>query len=156
MCRPGAALEAVAASRSARRPTSGLDHALFTRADRRQPAGQCGDGGGTSSVGLRSKKPVGLSVNPQRATGMTGQSSGRGTWVGPNVCQTTMSSPSMSRSPAMKAGSPAPPGFWFTKSPAGQRWSGSYRVTQRWLVAKRARAVSGAAGSASSTGADSG
>src|SRR5580692_1061662 len=85
-------------------------------------------------------------MNPQRATGMTGQSSGRGTCVGPNVCQTTMSWPSMSRSPAMKAGRPAPPGFWFTKSPAGQRWSGSYRVTQRWLVANPARAVSGAAG----------
>jgi len=87
---------------------------------------------------------------------MTGQSSGRGTCVGPNVCQTTMSSPSISRSPATKAGMPAPPGFWFTKSPAGQRWPASYRVTHRWLAANPARAASGESGSASSTGADSG
>jgi hypothetical protein len=81
--------------------------------------------------GLRSKKPVGLSTKPQRATGMTGQSSGRGTCVGPNVCQTTMSSPSISRSPATKAGMPAPPGVLVHEVARGQRWSGSYRVTHR-------------------------
>jgi hypothetical protein len=84
-----------------------------------QPDVQWGAGGGTSRVGLRSKKPVGLRMKPQRATGMTGQSSGRGTWVGPNVCHTTMSWPSMSRSAAVNAGRPAPPGCWLTKSPAG-------------------------------------
>src|ERR1019366_6443573 len=86
-----------------------------------QPPGrQCPPAcGGTSSVGLRPKKPVGLRVNPHRLTGITGQSSGRGKWVGPNVCHSTTSAPSMSWSPAMKAGMPAPPGFWFTKSPAG-------------------------------------
>ena len=36
-------------------------------------------GGGTSSDGLRSKKPTGLSWKPIVATGITGQSSGRGT-----------------------------------------------------------------------------
>src|SRR5208282_5937678 len=76
-----------------------------------QPPEQWPAGGGTSRVGFRSKNPVGLSTKPQRATGMTGQCSGRGTWVGPNVCHTTMSAPSMSWSPAMKAGRPAPPGF---------------------------------------------
>jgi hypothetical protein len=36
-------------------------------------------GGGTSSAGLPSKKPIGFRWNPIRATGITGQSSGRGT-----------------------------------------------------------------------------
>ena len=40
---------------------------------------------------------------------MTGQSSNRGKCVGPNVCHTTRSVPSMSWSDAMKAGIPAPP-----------------------------------------------
>ena len=35
-------------------------------------------GAGRSLAGLRSKKPVGRSENPIRATGITGQSSGRG------------------------------------------------------------------------------
>ena len=92
----------------ASRPCSVADPAAGS-----QQPGAVGAGGGTSRVGLRSKKPVGLSTKPHRATGMTGQSSGRGMWVGPNVCHTTMSAPSMSRSPAMNAGRPAPPGFWF-------------------------------------------
>ena len=46
----------------------------------------------------------------------------------------------MSRSAAMYAGSPAPPGCWLTKSPAGYRCAGSYRVTHRWLAANPARA----------------
>ena len=37
-------------------------------------------GGGTSSAGFRSKKPTGFSLNPIVTTGITGQSSGRGTW----------------------------------------------------------------------------
>ena len=40
-------------------------------------AQQCGDGGGTSRAGLRSKNPVGLSMKPIAITGITGQSSGR-------------------------------------------------------------------------------
>jgi len=36
--------------------------------------------GGTSRAGLPSKKPSGLSWNPTRVTGITGQSSGRTTW----------------------------------------------------------------------------
>ena len=51
---------------------------------------QCPDGA-TSSAGLQSKKPTGISVKPVYSTGITGQSSGRGTWVTPNVCHTTMS-----------------------------------------------------------------
>jgi uncharacterized protein (DUF2236 family) len=61
---------------------------------------QCPPGAGTSSVGLRSKKPVGLSMKPVLVTGITGQSSSRTKCVGPNVCHTTMSWPSMSRSAA--------------------------------------------------------
>ena len=56
---------------------------------------------GTSSTGLRSKKPSGRSLKPTVSTGMMGQSSVRGKWVSPKVCQTTMSWPSMSRSWAM-------------------------------------------------------
>ena len=37
-------------------------------------------GRGTSSAGLRSKKPTGLSAKPMYVTGITGQSSGRTTW----------------------------------------------------------------------------
>jgi hypothetical protein len=40
-------------------------------------------------------------MKPVLVTGMTGQSSVRTTCVGPNVCHTTMSCPSMSRSAAM-------------------------------------------------------
>src|SRR5690242_9825019 len=45
-------------------------------------AEQCPAGAGTSSVGLRSKKPVGLRMNPVLVTGITGQSSVRTTCVG--------------------------------------------------------------------------
>ncbi len=54
--------------------------------------------GGTSRAGFRSKKPTGMSVKPAYSTGITGQSSGRGTWVTPNVCQTTRSVFSIGRS----------------------------------------------------------
>src|SRR6266508_3110957 len=61
-----------------------------------------GGGGSPRQVedGLRSKKPTGLMVKPQWATGITGQSSGRGKWVIPKVCHRTMSRPSMPRSAA--------------------------------------------------------
>src|SRR5690242_14451818 len=96
---------------------------------------------GTSRVGLRSKKPDGLSVKPHVSTGMTGQSSGRGKCVAPNVCQSTMSCPAMSRPCATNVGSPAPPGCWLIWSPAGYRSAGSYRVTHRCRVAKAGRRV---------------
>lgn len=51
---------------------------------------QCFDGG-TSIAGFWSKKPVGFSEKPVYSTGITGQSSGCGTCVTPNVCQTTTS-----------------------------------------------------------------
>ena len=41
--------------------------------------------------------PTGIIVKPAYSTGMTGQSSGRGTWVTPKVCHTTMSVSSMDR-----------------------------------------------------------
>ena len=70
----------------------------------RSAAGRRSGGGpghlGRSRTGLRSKKPTGRRVKPQLATGITGQSSGRGKWVIPKVCQRTMSRPSMSRSAA--------------------------------------------------------
>ena len=54
--------------------------------------------GGTSSAGFPSKKPHGFSKNPRRATGITGQSSGRGTWWWFIVYQTTTSVSSIERS----------------------------------------------------------
>jgi hypothetical protein len=55
---------------------------------------------GRSRIGFRSKKPTGRRVKPQWATGITGQSSGRGKWSIPKVCHSTMSSPSIPRSAA--------------------------------------------------------
>ena len=104
-------------------------------------------------AGLRSKKPMGLSVKPTYSTGMTGKSSGRQKWVVPTVCQSTTSVPATGRSAAVQAGSPAPPGCWLGKSPAGCRSSGRNGVTHRCLVANVARLAMAAAGWASS-GAD--
>ncbi|APW63873.1 hypothetical protein BSF38_05459 [Paludisphaera borealis] len=56
-----------------------------------------GEGGGRSRAGLPSKKPSGRSMKPTEATGMTGQSSKRGTWVWPKVYQRTRSRSAMSR-----------------------------------------------------------
>ena len=68
--------------------------------------------GGTSSAGLRSKKPNGTRLKPEYSTGMTGQSSGRGMCVTPNECHSTMSVSTTGRSWAVHAGSPAPPLCW--------------------------------------------
>ena len=54
--------------------------------------------GATSIDGFWSKKPYGSNVNPAYSTGMIGQSSGRGTWVTPKVCQTTIGWSSTGRS----------------------------------------------------------
>jgi len=74
---------------------------------------------------LRSKKPTGLSVNPVWSVGMTGQSSGRGKWVRPKVCHSTMSLFSIGASSATNAGRPPSPGCWLTKSPAAYFSAGS-------------------------------
>lgn len=60
-------------------------------------------------VGL---SPAGMSGKPQRSTGITGQSSGRGTWVTPKVCHTTTSVPVRDRSAAVQRGRPSSPGCW--------------------------------------------
>ena len=62
---------------------------------------------------------------PVYSTGITGQSSGRGMWVTPNVCHTTTSVSTRSRSAAVHAGSPSPPACWFGWSPAARRSPGS-------------------------------
>src|ERR1035437_7429283 len=66
-------------------------------------------GGGTSSAGLRSKKPNGLTRNPVYSTGMTGQSSGRTKCVTPKLYQTTTSRSAIGRFAAVHRGSPSPP-----------------------------------------------
>src|SRR6185436_16111751 len=70
-------------------------------------------GRGTSSAGLRSKKPTGLSAKPMYVTGITGQSSVRTTWWAPKVYQTTSWALLRGASSSTYAGSPAPPGCWF-------------------------------------------
>ena len=81
---------------------------------------------------------------------MTGKSSGRQKWVVPTVCHSTMSVSATGRSAAVQAGSPAPPGCWLGKSPAGRCSSAWAGVTHRCLVANAARAVMAASGWASS------
>ena len=51
---------------------------------------------------MRSKNPTGIRWKPQYSTGITGQSSGRGRWVTPKVCQATMSVPTSERSAAVQ------------------------------------------------------
>src|SRR5205823_5606814 len=53
--------------------------------------------GGTSIAGLRSKNPSGLSINPMVETGITGQSSGRGTWLWANTYHNVRSVLTISR-----------------------------------------------------------
>ena len=81
----------------------------------------------TSSAGLRSKKPNGMSVKPVYSTGMTGQSSGRTKCVTPNEYQTTTSVPAIVRSCAVQRGKPSPPACWFGYSPAARRSSDCVR-----------------------------
>src|SRR6266536_1471246 len=61
---------------------------------------------GTSSAGLRSKKPTGLSQNETVSTGITGQSSGRVMWWMPNTYHSTTSVFSIDRSRAVQTGRP--------------------------------------------------
>ena len=53
--------------------------------ERRTQSWQWSEDGGTSSAGLRSKKPIGFSQKETTSTGITGQSSGRGMWLIPNT-----------------------------------------------------------------------
>ena len=61
--------------------------------------------------GRRSRRAA--SVKPVYSTGMTGQSSGRGMWVTPKECHSTMSVSTMGRSSAVQVGKPAWPWCWF-------------------------------------------
>ena len=108
----------------------------------------------TSSAGLRSKKPTGISMKPVYSTGITGQSSGRTKWVTPNVYQSTTSVSSSGRSAAVHAGRPSPPACWFGNSPAARRSSGAYGVTQRLWRANPARLPTLDSGDASIVGVD--
>lgn len=102
--------------------------------------------GFTSNAGFRSKKFLGLNSTLTGSAGIIGQSSGLGTCVKPNVCQSTTSCSSivLSGSSAIHAiksafcalGSPLVCG---TCRPAGCNWSSAYAVT--WIAwrAKPAR-----------------
>src|SRR5687767_258670 len=63
---------------------------------------------GTSSAGLRLKKPTGTSLKPVVVALMMGHSSGRGTCVRPNVYHATTSVPSSERFFSVHAGNPSP------------------------------------------------
>src|SRR5579862_5716462 len=67
-------------------------------------------GGGTSIAGLRSKNPSGRNWNPSIATGITGQSSGRGTWLCPNTYHSAISVSSTFRFALVQFGRPSPVG----------------------------------------------
>src|SRR5262245_48397526 len=66
-------------------------------------------GGGTSRAGLRSKKPSGRSAKPMEETGITGQSSGRGTCMWEKTYHRTTSVFSTLRLAAVHLGRPSPP-----------------------------------------------
>ena len=92
--------------------------------------------GATSSAGLRSKKPVGLSQKETVSTDITGHSSGRVMWWMPNTYQSTMSVSSIERSCAVHTGSPRSSSLWTTNSPQGQRSSSWNGVTHSvWPIA---------------------
>ena len=80
-------------------------------------------GRGTSSAGLRSKNPNGLSQNETESAGMTGQSSGRVMWWMPNTYHSTTSVFSIGRSCAVQRGSPVSRSARVGNSPHGQRSS---------------------------------
>src|SRR4029450_2280576 len=103
--------------------------------------------GGTSSAGLRSKKPNGLSQKETVSTGITGQSSGRVMWWMPKTYQSTTSVLSIERFCAVHLGSPSSSALWTTNSPHGQRSSCSYGVTQRVWPITWARRNTGESGS---------
>jgi hypothetical protein len=102
---------------------------------------------GTSSAGLRSKKPTGLSQKETVSTAITGHSSGRVTWWTPKTYQSTTSASSIGRSCAVHTGSPRSCSLCTTNSPQGQRSSSWKRVTHSvWAIAC-ARRSTGASGS---------
>src|SRR5262245_62096612 len=72
---------------------------------------------GTSSAGLREKKPAGTSLKPAWVAGITGHSSGRGMWVMPIVYQTTTSASTRRSLSAVHFVSPSPPRLWFGYRP---------------------------------------
>ena len=85
----------------------------------------------TSSDGLRSKNPYGLSQTDTTSTGITGQSSGLVMWWMPNTYQSTTSVFSIGRSALVHSARPVSRTDWLTNSPAGQRSSEWFGVTQR-------------------------
>ena len=105
--------------------------------------------GATSSAGLRSKNPTGLSQNETVSTDMTGHSSGRVMWWMPNTYHSTTSVSSIGRLRAVQPGSPASASWrlWTTNSPHGQRSSASNGVTQSVCAIASARPSTGDAGS---------
>ncbi len=68
--------------------------------------------GGTSSEGLRSKKPNGLSQNEIVSTGMIGQSSTRVMWWMPNTYHSTTSVFTSGSSSAIHRVSPSSVSLW--------------------------------------------
>ena len=71
---------------------------------------------------MRSKYPSGFRQNETMSTGMTGHSSGRGTWLMPKTYQSTTSVSSIGRSCAVHAGSPRSSALWVTPYARDERW----------------------------------
>jgi len=96
---------------------------------------------GKSSVGFLSKKPDGMRWKPVYSTGMTGQSSGRGTWVSPTVCQTTRSQSSILRFSAVISASPPCPACITVFGPAALNSPSLKGVAHKLWLANAARAA---------------
>ena len=118
---------------------------------------QCADGGASSRAGFRSKKPKGVSRNPVYSTGMTGQSSGRGMWVTPNVYQSTTSSPrrsSRSAAVARSLGQAGAPGVLVGEVPGRAALVGPIRRDPEVVAGEPGPATHRRLGWANSVGVD--
>src|SRR5258705_4795560 len=103
----------------------------------------------TSSDGLRSKNPNGLSQKDTTSTGITGQSSGRVMWWMPNTYHITTSVFSIERLASVHRPSPVSLLDWLTNSPAGHRSSGPLGVTHQVCRTTFARSTTGDSGAGS-------
>ena len=87
-------------------------------------------------------------MKPSRATGMIGQSSGRGTWWCPSVTHITTSVFSSERSCAWNCGQARAARVLVRVVAGGEPLAGWYAVNQTWCCVNAARFVSGEPGRA--------
>ena len=81
------------------------------------------------------------------STGITGQSSTRGTWWRPKTYQSTTSVPAIGRCALVQVPRPSSASDWLTNSPHGHRSSVANGVTHSWCPIASARRNTGDSGS---------